>query len=225
MSGNSHTSIRSRQVATELLDLVRRSEERGWWTRQPGLPKLWRSLIDFEAKATRVQNYEALFVPGLLQTAEYARAVIQGIAPAITPAELDNLVAARMARQALLTRADAPQFCAVVDEGALRRPIGEPGVMRRQLQHLLVVAGQPHVMLRVVPLGAGAHAGLRGSFVILEFAEEPALVHVENQSIGLFLEEEVDLASYRLALGTILQIALAPAATIELITQITTELG
>jgi transcriptional regulator with XRE-family HTH domain len=208
----------------ELLDLVRRSEERGWWTRQPGLPKLWRTLIDFEAKATRIQNYEALFVPGLVQTAEYARAIIQGIAPAITPAELDNLVAARMARQALLTRSDAPQFCAVIDEGALRRSIGEPGVMHRQLQHLLMVAEQPHVTLRVVPLAAGAHAGLRGSFVILEFAEEPALVFVENQSIGLFLEE-VDLASYRLALGTILHAALAPTATIELITQIAAELG
>ncbi|MGB8995287.1 MAG: Scr1 family TA system antitoxin-like transcriptional regulator, partial [Pseudonocardiaceae bacterium] len=81
----------------ELLDLVRRSEERGWWTRQPGLPQLWRSLIDFEAKATRVQNYEALFVPGLLQTAEYTRAIIQGVAPTVSEAELDNLVAARMA--------------------------------------------------------------------------------------------------------------------------------
>ncbi|MGH3777695.1 MAG: Scr1 family TA system antitoxin-like transcriptional regulator [Pseudonocardiaceae bacterium] len=79
----------------ELLDLVRRSEERGWWTRQPGLPQLWRSLIDFEAKATRVQNYEALVVPGLLQTAEYARAIIQGVAPTVSEAELDNLVAAR----------------------------------------------------------------------------------------------------------------------------------
>ena len=97
----------------ELLDLVRRAEERGWWTRQPGLPKLGCSLIDFEARATRVQNYEALVVPGLVQTAEYARAVIQGIAPTITPAELDNLGAARMARQALLTRSDAPQFWAV----------------------------------------------------------------------------------------------------------------
>ncbi|MGH3991651.1 MAG: Scr1 family TA system antitoxin-like transcriptional regulator, partial [Pseudonocardiaceae bacterium] len=99
----------------ELLDLVRRSEERGWWTRQPGLPKLWRSLIDFEAKATRVQNYEALVVPGLLQTAEYSRAIIQGVAPTISEAELDNLVASRMARQAVLTRASAPQFFAVVD--------------------------------------------------------------------------------------------------------------
>ena len=212
-------------VRDELLDLVRRSEERGWWTRQPGLPQLWRSLIDFEAKTTRIQNYEALFVPGLLQTAEYARAVIQGIAPAITESELGNLVAARMARQAVLTPSNAPQFCAVVDEGALRRPIGEPGVMHRQLQHLLVVAEQPHVMLRVVPLVAGAHAGLRGPFVILEFAKEPALVAVENQSIGLFLEEEADLATYRLALENILQAALAPAATIELITQIATELG
>jgi transcriptional regulator with XRE-family HTH domain len=209
----------------ELLDLVRRSEERGWWTRQPGLPQLWRSLIDFEAKTTRIQNYEALFVPGLLQTAEYTRAVIQGIAPAITQAELGNLVAARMARQAVLTETDAPQFCAVVDEGALRRAIGAPGVMHRQLQHLLVVAEQPHVTLRVVPLAAGAHAGLRGSFMILEFAEQPTLVHVENQSIGLFLEEEADLTAYRLALENIIHAALAPAATIELITQIAAELG
>ena len=209
----------------ELLDQVRRSEERGWWTRQPGLPQLWRSLIDFEAKASRIQNYEALVVPGLLQTAEYARAVIQGIAPAITEAELGNLVAARMARQAVLTRADAPQFIAVVDEGALRRPIGEPGVMHRQLHHLLGVAEQPHVMLRVVPLAAGAHAGLRGSFVILEFVEEPALVYLENHGTYSFLEEEVDLAAYRLALGTILNVALAPAATTELITQIATGLG
>jgi transcriptional regulator with XRE-family HTH domain len=208
----------------ELLDLVRRSEERGWWTRQPGLPQLWRSLIDFEAKATRLQNYEALVVPGLLQTAEYARAIIQGIAPTITDAELDNLVAARMARQAVLTRANAPQFFAVVDEGVLRRPIGGPGVMHRQLHHLMGAAQQPHVTLRVVPLVAGAHAGLRGPFVILEFAEEPALVHVENHSTGLFLEEEADLAAYRVALGTILNAALAPAATAELISKLATEL-
>jgi transcriptional regulator with XRE-family HTH domain len=282
MSGNSHTSIRSRQVAAELrtlreqaelsgaevaklmgmspskisrietgitglqiedvaallglykvpaatrdelLDLVRRSEERGWWTRQPGLPQLWRSLIDFEAKATRVQNYEALFVPGLLQTAEYTRAIIRGVAPTVSEAELDNLVAARMARQAVLTRANAPQFFAVVDEGVLRRPVGEPGIMRRQLTHLVSAAERPHVTLRVVPLAAGAHAGLRGPFMILEFAEEPALVFLENHSTVLFLEEETDLASYRVALGAILQAALAPAATMELITQIAAEHG
>ncbi|HEU0089372.1 MAG TPA: helix-turn-helix transcriptional regulator [Pseudonocardiaceae bacterium] len=212
-------------VRDDLLDLVRRSEERGWWTRQPGLPQLWRSLIDFEAKATRIQNYEALFVPGLLQTAEYTRAIIAGVAPTVSEAELDNLVAARMARQAVLTRSRAPQFFAVVDEGALRRPIGQAGVMYRQLQHLLSAAEQPHVTLRVVPLVAGAHAGLRGPFVILEFTEEPALVFMENHGTGLFLEEEADLAAYRVALGNILHAALAPAATAELITQLAAEFG
>ncbi|MGH3939926.1 MAG: helix-turn-helix domain-containing protein [Pseudonocardiaceae bacterium] len=207
----------------ELLDLVRRSEERGWWTRQPGLPQLWRSLIDFEAKAARIQNYEAQVVPGLLQTAEYARAIIQGVAPTGSE-ELDNLVAARMARQAVLTRASAPQFFAVVDESVLRRPIGEPGVLHRQLQHLLAVADRPHVTLRVIPLTAGAHTGLRGPFMILEFVEEPALVYLENHSTVLFLEEETDLAAYRIALGTILHTALAPAATAELISQIAAEL-
>jgi hypothetical protein len=96
--------------------------------------------------------------------------------------------------------------------------------MHRQLHHLLGVAEQPHVTLRVVPLAAGAHAGLRGPFVILEFAEEPALVYLENHSTVLFLEEEADLAAYRVALGIILHAALAPAATTELITQIATEL-
>jgi transcriptional regulator with XRE-family HTH domain len=208
----------------ELLDLVRRSEERGWWTRQPGLPQLWRSLIDFEAKATRIQNYEALVVPGLLQTAEYTRAIIQGVAPTVSEAELDNLVAARMARQTVLTRSSAPQFFAVVDEGALRRPVGGPGVMHRQLHHLLGVAEQPHVTVRVVPLAAGAHAGLRGPFMILEFADEPALVYLENHCTVLFLEEETDLAAYRVALENILQAALAPAATAELITQVASKL-
>ncbi len=97
--------------------------------------------------------------------------------------------------------------------------------MHRQLRHLLGAAEQPHVTLRVVPLAAGAHAGLRGPFVILEFAEEPALVFVENHDTGLVLEEQADLAAYRLALGTILHAALAPAATAELIIQIAAEVG
>jgi len=123
----------------------------------------------------------------------------------------------------VLTRSSAPQFFAVIDEGALRRPVGEPGVMRRQLAHLLSVAEQPHVTLRVVPLATGAHAGMRGPFVILEFAEEPALIYHENHGTELFLEEEADLAAYRVALGAILTVALAPPATIELIAALAAE--
>ncbi|MGH3629640.1 MAG: DUF5753 domain-containing protein, partial [Sciscionella sp.] len=184
---------------------------------------LWRSLIDFEAKATRIQNFEPMVVPGLLQTAEYCRAMIAGTDPTLSERELDNLVASRMARQALLARHTAPQFVAIIDEGALRRPIGEPGVMARQLRALLDHAPRPHVTLRAVPIAAGAHVGLRGPFVILEFAGEPALVHVENHDTGLFLEEEVDLAAYRLALRNILNAALAPDASLDLITALLAE--
>ena len=208
----------------ELIDLVRRAEERGWWQRQgAGLPELWRSLMDFEATATRIQNFESLVVPGLLQTAEYFRAFIRDAHTTLSETELDNLVASRMARQALLTRATAPQFLAVLDEGALRRPVGGPGVLRRQLQHLVSVAEWPNVTLRVVPLAAGAHAGLSGPFVILEFNGESSLVFVENQGTGLFLEDEADLASYRLALGNILNAALAPPATVDLLAALVAE--
>ncbi len=162
-------------------------------------------------------------MPGLLQTAEYCRAVIRGAHATVSETELDNLAASRMARQALLTRAPTPQFLAVLDEGALRRPVGEPGVLRRQLQHLVSVAEWPNVTLRVVPLAAGAHAGLQGPFVILEFNGEGALVFVENQGTGLFLEDEADLAGYRLALGNILNAALAPPATVDLLAALVAE--
>ncbi len=208
----------------ELIDLVRRGEERGWWQRQgAGLPELWRSLMDFEATATRIQNFEPLFVPGLLQTAEYCRATIRGAYATVSETELDNLAASRMARQALLTRGAAPQFLAVLDEGALRRPVGGPGVLHRQLQHLVSVAERPNVTLRVVPLAAGAHAGLSGPFVILEFNGEASLVFVENHRTGLFLEDEADLAGYRLALGNILNAALAPPATVDLLAALVAE--
>jgi transcriptional regulator with XRE-family HTH domain len=169
----------------ELLDLLRRSEQRGWWERQAGLPTLWRALIDFENKATRVQNYQPMIVPGLLQTAEYAAAMFQGDDPTLSGAELDNLVASRMARQTLLTRENGPQYLAMVHEAALRIPVGGAGVMSRQMRRMLEVSDRPNVSLRLVPMSAGANAGLRGSFMILEFAEEPSLVHIENQVTGL----------------------------------------
>src|SRR5689334_20702799 len=109
----------------EIIEQVRKSAERGWWESQGlGLPELWKALIDFESRATRIQNYEALVIPGLLQTAEYTGVIIKSINQALTEAELTNLVASRMARQAVLRRQDL-QFLAIIDEGALRRPIAE----------------------------------------------------------------------------------------------------
>jgi transcriptional regulator with XRE-family HTH domain len=207
----------------QLLDLLRRGDQKGWWERQAGLPHLWRALIDFENKATRIQNYESLVIPGLLQTGEYCEALLKGTDNTLSDAELDNLVASRMARQAVLTRSTAPQYVAVIHEVALRMPVGSKDVRNRQLRHLLNVTERPNVKLMAVPMRKGAHVGLRGPFLILEFAEEPALVHVENQITGMFLEDEADLAGYRLALRNILNVAFAPNATAELIHAITTE--
>ena len=214
----------SAKKRTELLDLLKRGDQKGWWERQANLPTLWRSLIDFESKATRIQNYEATVIPGLLQTDEYVAAIMQGTEPTLTGAELDNLVATRIARQARLTSFGGPQFLGVIHEAALRIPVGGTKVMVRQLRRLVDLNERPNVTLRIVPNDAGAHAGLRGPFVILEFAEEPALVHLENQDTGLFLEEEADLAGYRLALRNILNEAVAPDATEGVLSALITEL-
>jgi transcriptional regulator with XRE-family HTH domain len=208
----------------ELLDLLRRDEHKGWWHRQPGLPQLWRTLIDLENKAASIQNYEYAIVPGLLQTSEYSEALIRATDSTLSEAALDNLVASRMARQTLLTRSRAPQFLAAIHEVALRLPAGSPGLMKRQLRHLLTMADRPNVTVHVVPAAAGAHVGLRGPFMVLEFDIEPDLVFVENQDTGLFLDEEADISAYRLALRNILDVALAPAATADLIVSIAAEL-
>jgi transcriptional regulator with XRE-family HTH domain len=208
----------------ELLELLRRGDTKGWWERQAGLPKLWRAVIDYESKATRIQHYGPLIIPGLLQTGEYCEAMLRGTDDTLTDAEVDNLVATRMARAALLTRIAAPQYLAVVHEVALRMLVGSPAVMLRQLRHLLGLAERPNIVLRVLPVSAGANVGLRGPFMILELADEPDLVHVENQITGMFLEEDADLAGYRLALRNILGIALAPDATATLIDAVAAEL-
>jgi hypothetical protein len=208
----------------ELLELLRRGDTKGWWERQAGLPKLWRAVIDYENKATRIQNYEPLIIPGLLQTGEYCEAMLRGTDQTLSNAEIDNLVATRMARQAVITRANGPQFIAVFHEAALRMSVGGKGVMARQLRHVLNMAERPNIMMRAVPFSAGANVALRGSFIILELADEPDLVHVENQITGIFLEEDADLAGYRLALRNILGVALAPDATATLIDAVAAEL-
>ena len=201
----------------ELLDLVRKADEPGWWLSQgSGLPEVWRALIDFESRATRIQNYELAFVPGLLQTDEYTAAVIQGINQTITDAELDRLVASRMARQGILRRRNL-QFLAVIDETALHRVTGDRGIMRRQLRALSEAAERPNVAVRVIPASAGMHAGLRGAFSILDFQGEPSIVVVENHHIALFLEEKEDIASSRVALSNMLGVALSSPESAELI--------
>lgn len=207
----------------KILDQVRRSAERGWWESQGlGLPELWKALIDFESRATRIQNYEAVVIPGLLQTNEYTGAMFQAINKTLSEAEVDNLVASRTARQNVLRRQEL-QFLAIIDEGVLRRPVAERGVMRRQLRHLVDSAERPNVTIRVVPMPVGLHAGLQGAFACVDFSDEPSLVYLENHHVGMFLDEKEDIAAYRVALGNILNVALKPAESVEFISEIAGE--
>lgn len=211
------------QKRAQILDQVRKSEDRGWWESQGlGLPQLWQALINFESRATRIQNFEAMFIPGLLQTDEYTEAIIGSINKTLSKTELTNLVASRRARQTVFGRQEL-QFLAVIDEGALRRPITVSGVMRRQLRHLVDASDRPNITIRVAPLQAGQYAGLQGPFAILEFEDEPSLVFIENHHFGMFLDEKEDIAAYRVALGNILNEALEPAKSAELIANLAEE--
>lgn len=195
----------------EIMDLVRQSAEPGWWVARFGnqLPRQWQALMDYESRATAIFDYESVGVPGLSQTADYARAIIQGTAETmLSEKELDAKVAARLGRQGILSRASPPTLSALIHEPALRLPVGGSRVMRRQLQYLVDLSESPHINIRVVPLSAGPHPGLDGSFIIMELPDEPAVVYQESKTRNAFMEDE-DVEIYRLAWQRISTVALS----------------
>ncbi|TWF77734.1 helix-turn-helix protein [Pseudonocardia hierapolitana] len=201
----------------ELLELAREAQQPGWW-RAYGLGN--NSYIAFETEARRVQVFTLGYVPGLLQTADYARALMRGVPVRRTDEELDNEVAARMYRQQRLNSEENPlELVTVVDESALYRPVGGPEVLRRQLEQIAVLADLDTVTLRVLPSAVGAHAGLASSFTILSFGElgEPEMAHVEHTIGALILHKEAEVARARVAFECVLSDALDPAESLALI--------
>jgi len=185
----------------ELIALLRDARQRGWLhAYQSVLPEQYTTYIGFEGEASGVWNYESLFVPGLLQTEDYARAVIRGGFPSASRDEVERRVQVRMERQDVL-RGDRPlELWGIVDEAALRRQVGGRKVMYRQLRYLAESAELPQVTLQVIPFGAGAHAGMPGSFALMQFTEAaiPDVVYVDTMAGELFLEEESDVRRYKL---------------------------
>nr|CTQ89809.1 Putative DNA-binding protein [Kibdelosporangium sp. MJ126-NF4] len=201
----------------ELMTLVRESAEPGWWVARYGdqLPQQWQALIGYESTATKILNYEPIGIPGLLQTADYARARIIGTAEyVLSDTELDAKVSARLGRQAILSRSTPPELTVLIHEPALMLPVGGEDVMRRQLRHLLDMADRPAITVRIVPLAAGPHPGLDGAFVIMEMPDEPPVLYQESKTHNAFLEEK-DLAVFKLAWTKIQAAALSPADSME----------
>jgi transcriptional regulator with XRE-family HTH domain len=208
----------------ELLALVRDGEKPNWIQVGGKLPTAWKRLIDFEVDAVALYNYESLLIPGLLQTGDYARAVIRAGDKELSEPEVDQLVRTRMGRQAILSRFQGPTLAAIVDEMVLRRPVGESGVMNGQLNHLLNMASRPRIDLRVVPFSVGENPGLRGPFLILEFADQPTLVHLDFRGASGLLEEAPVIRSVKLAWQELRSMALSAEESTRLITNIAGEL-
>ena len=206
----------------ELVQLSREARKKGWWHNFSEV--FTGAFVGLEAEAATLRTYQALLVPGLLQTADYTREVTRAARPTISAAELDRRVAGRQARQQLLFEHDPPQYWAVIDEAVLCRPVGGPKAMAAQLAQLIELASLPHVTLQVIPLDSGAHAGMEGPFVILGFPEQadPDVVYVENTNIGVYMEEPPEILEYTLKFDHLRASALGPDATLEKISEAAT---
>jgi transcriptional regulator with XRE-family HTH domain len=202
----------------ELLELAREAQQPGWW-RAYGLGKhTW--YIAYETEASRVQVFTLGYVPGLLQTADYARALMRAVPVRRTDDELDNEVAARMYRQRRLSSHENPlEVIAVIDESVLHRPVGGPDVLRGQLRQLVEFAELETVTLCVLPFAVGAHAALASEFNILHFGEldEPDMAYVEHTLGALSLDKEGDVARAKLTFERVVSDALEPAESLALI--------
>lgn len=209
----------------ELMQLAREGRQRGWWNTFDD--QVIRTLIGFEAAATSVHIYEAMVVPGLLQTVDYAQAVIRAVRPGLRPEEIKRRVEVRTARQRDLTEADPPTLWVIIDEAALRRPVGGPAVMREQLQRLIEAGGWPTVTLQVLPLDAAEHAGMDGSFTIYEFSEAdgPAVVYLENATSDLYLETAAELRRYTLLFDHLRAAAMKPKDSSEFLSDLALQVG
>jgi hypothetical protein len=166
-----------------------------------------------------VSNYESLFVPGLLQTEAYAHAVITGVLPMASEREVEQRVRARVERQRLLGEPGTLKLWAILDEAALHRQVGSRDVMRRQLNHLIKAANEPNVIVQVIPYSAGAHAGMPGSFILLDFPNpaDPDVVYIDSLAGDLFLEKEADIRRYRLLFEHLRAIASSPDQTTSML--------
>lgn len=166
-----------------------------------------------------MRNYESLFLPGLLQTEDYARAVIKGNLPMASSDEVEQRVQARLERQAAITKDDPLHLWAIMDEAALHRLVGGAKVMREQMNRLVSATTEPPVTLQIIPYAAGAHAGMAGSFVLMDFpdAADPAVVYIESLAGDLFLEAETDLRRYGLVFDNLRAVALSPDDSMNLI--------
>lgn len=217
--------IAQRQI---LVDMAREGHRKGWWAAYDDvLPSGFDIYVGLEAETAAIRSYEISVVHGLLQTPDYARAVLRETFPRHTAQQIDRLVDLRIERQHRLDDVPPLELWAIHDEAVIRRPVGGPATMRRQLHYLAVTADRPGVTLQVLPFSCGAHAAHGGPFSILEFPDrsDSEVAYVESVAGYIYLEKDRDVRARSEAFDRLRAAALSPGASCDLISQVARDLA
>ncbi|WP_326772596.1 helix-turn-helix domain-containing protein [Streptomyces sp. NBC_01445] len=188
-----------RQEIDEFVDLAERANEPGWWhSYRDAVPSWFTAYVSLETDAKTLRTYEPQYVTGLLQTPDYARAVLRGGLPNGSEEELARRVELRLRRQSLLEGEDAPTLWVVMEEAVLHRTVGSPDVMREQIERLLEVSELEHISIDIVPFAAGAHVGACAPFTYFRFEEPelPDIVYSELLSASVYLDQRADVVAH-----------------------------
>ncbi|MQA83310.1 MAG: helix-turn-helix domain-containing protein [Streptosporangiales bacterium] len=207
-----------------LMTLAREAKQRAWW-QEGEVP--YSAFVGLETEATSIIDYDSAVVPGLLQTADYARAIEEAGVPPLGPDRVKRNIEARLTRQKILTQDDPPRFRAILDEAVLHRKVGGADVMRAQLQHVIEMTDLPNVTVQVIPYDLGAHPALDSTFTILDFGNPDLsdVVYVEGLIGFVFLERPHDLEKYRQVAEYLRDRALSPEGSVDLIAKVADALG
>jgi transcriptional regulator with XRE-family HTH domain len=219
--------------AEAVIAVARQAKQRGWWQGYTDiLPDWFATFVGMEAEASVIRTYQCQVVPGIFQTEEYARAVFEGGPLSMRDDEVERQVALRLERQAILTSDDPPMLRAVIDEGAIRRVVGGPTVMRAQIEQLVEASSRRNIQIQLLPYSAGA--GFDGSFLILDFPPLPApypdaaedrVVFVDTLAGALYLERPVEIAWYSTAHEQLQALALTPRLTRDTLNKIAADIA
>jgi transcriptional regulator with XRE-family HTH domain len=219
-----HYGITDEAHTAEFLALARASRERSWWSAYREIaPARLIQLIEYEEAANISRNFQSLVVPGMLQTAEYARASIVQLAPGMPPTQVHPRVEIRMKRQELLTRPEVPLMFFIMDEAVVRRLVGGKDVMRQQLQRMIDVAEMSQVTIEVIPFSAGVLPGMQAPFVIYEFPDvaDDDVLYQENPSGDLLSRDDPEeTLSFRESFERLREASLGPDGTVEFLREL-----
>jgi transcriptional regulator with XRE-family HTH domain len=216
------------ETRAALLTMRRQASHRGWWhSYSDAVPAYFEAYVGLEDGAKTLFTYQNQLVYGLMQTEEYASAVLRAAQPSASEDEVERQLAARTTRQALLTAANPLDVWAVLDEAVLRRQVGGKAVMRAQLHRLLEISAFANVTLQVLPFDAGAHASMGTSFELLKFPEpgDTAIVYIEDQTTSQYLETTADVERYTLIFDHLRASALSPDRSAEFIGEVVSSMA